>query len=69
MNVKTSLPDKALLELLHDKVKNSNLMELDLHVFDNLARNGPARNYQALKDIINRHIKKEREEVNRKGRW
>ena len=71
MDVKTMLLDNALLELLHAKVRNPKLMELDLHVFDNLARNDPAGNYQALKDITNRDIKflkKEREEVNRKER-
>ena len=42
MDVKTMLLDNALLELLHAKVRNPKLMELDLHVFDNLARNDPA---------------------------
>lgn len=68
MDVNTTLPDEALLELLHDKVKGSKLMELDIHAFDNLARSDPARSYQALKDIINRHIRREREEANRKER-
>lgn len=48
MDVKTILPDDALLELLDDKVKHSKLMGLDLHAFDNFARSHPARNYQAL---------------------
>ena len=43
-------------------------MELDIHAFDNLARSDPARSYQALKDIINKHIRREREEMNRKER-
>ena len=38
MDVSTTLQDKNLLELLHDKIKHSKLMELDLHAFDNLAR-------------------------------
>ena len=68
MDVSTTLPDNALLELLHDKVKGSKLMELDIHAFDNLARSDPARSYQALKDIINKHIRREREEANRRER-
>ena len=68
MDVSTTLPDNALLELLHDKVKRSKLMELDIHAFDNLARSDPARSYQALKDIINKHIRREREEANRRER-
>ena len=43
-------------------------MELDIHAFDNLARSDPARSYQALKDIINKHIRREREEANRRER-
>ena len=62
MDVSTTLPDNAVLELLHDKVKGSRLMELDIHAFDNLARSDPARSYQALKDIISKHIRREREE-------
>ena len=60
MDLSTTLPDNALLlELLHDKVKGSKLVELDIHAFDNLAR---------LKDITNRYIRREREEANRKER-
>ena len=66
MDVKTVLPDDALLELLY--YKGSKMMELDIHAFDNLARDDPARTYQARKDIANRHIRKEREETNRRER-
>ena len=68
MDTDDMLPDKALRNLLWDKIKDSKVMALDLQVYDNLLDKDPDKSYQKLREIIAKWIRKSNETTNKKER-
>ena len=68
MGTDDMLPDKALRNLLWDKIKDSKVMALDLQVYDNLLDKDPDKSYQKLREIIAKWIRKSIETTNKKER-
>ena len=62
------LPDKALRNLLWDKIKDSKVMALDLSVYDNMLDKDPDKTYQKLREIMAKWIRKSIETTNKKER-
>ena len=62
------LPDKALRNLLWDKIKDSKVMALDLSVYDNMLDKDPDKTYQKLREIMTKWIRKSIETTNKKER-
>ena len=68
MNVDDIPKEFALKDMLFRKIQKSELMKLDLSLFDNMAYDDPERNYKKLLAIMDKHIQKVREEKNFEAR-
>ena len=68
MDADDMLPDKALRNLLWDKIKDSKVMALDLSVYDNMLDKDPDKTYQKLREIMTKWIRKSIETTNKKER-
>ena len=68
MDTDDMLPDKALRNLLWDKVKDSKVMALDLQVYDNMLDKDTDKTYQKLREILAKWIRKSNETTNKKER-
>ena len=51
--------DDTLRDLLCRKVKNSNLMSYDLHMYNSLHEGDLKKSYQTVRDMIRRHIERQ----------
>ena len=59
--------EKALRDLLHNKIKDSPGMKFELglrYIYENLSYDDPKRSYKNLMNIIDRTIKRRREQSN-----
>ena len=54
--------DDTLRDLLFGKVKNSNLMSHDIHMYNSLNEGDPKKSYQTVRDMIRRHIERQTED-------
>ena len=55
------IPSDALRDLLYRKVKNSNLMSYDIHMYNSLNEGDPKKTYQTLRDMVRKRIDRQTE--------